>query len=119
MWRYVTRQLSQCEVPIDLGLISGAAVCHDIGKYGCRKKEARRVPYLHYFYTSLCCDRTSLSIIGHIAANHSVWDLELENLSAESLLLIYADFRVKSSRDARTGKKSSISIPWKKRSMSF
>lgn len=101
---YMARQLSQCEVPIDLGLISGAAVCHDIGKYGCRKKEARRVPYLHYFYTSLCCDRTGLSIIGHIAANHSVWDLELENLSAESLLLIYADFRVKSSRDARTGK---------------
>ena len=39
-------------------------------------------------------------MIGHIAANHSTWDLELDNLSAESLLLIYADFRVKSSRDA-------------------
>ena len=37
--------------------------------------------------------------MGHIAANHSVWDLELENLSVESLLLIYADFRVKSFRD--------------------
>ena len=38
-------------------------------------------------------------IIGHIATNHSTWDLELENLSIESLILIYADFRVKSSRD--------------------
>ncbi len=25
----------------------------------------------------------------HIAANHSAWDLEIENLSVESLLLIY------------------------------
>ena len=37
--------------------------------------------------------------IAHIAANHSTWDLEFENLSVESLLLIYADFRVKSTRD--------------------
>ena len=35
---------------------------------------------------------------GHIAANHSTWDLEPENLSVESLVLIYADFRVKQSR---------------------
>ena len=35
----------------------------------------------------------------HIAANHSTWDLEIENLSVESLLLIYADFRVRSIRD--------------------
>ncbi len=33
--------------------------------------------------------------IGHIATNHSTWDLELENLPLESLVLIYADFRVK------------------------
>lgn len=96
---YMARQLRQGDVPVDLALISGAAACHDIGKYGCRKQEERRVPYLHYFYTGLCCDRTHLNAIGHIAANHSVWDLELENLSAESLLLIYADFRVKSSRN--------------------
>ncbi len=30
-----------------------------------------------------------------IATNHSTWDLELENLPLESLVLIYADFRVK------------------------
>ena len=99
---YMARQLRQCDVPVDLGLISGAAACHDIGKYGCRKQEERRVPYLHYFYTGLCCNRFELPAIGHIAANHSVWDLELENLSAESLLLIYADFRVKSSRDEQS-----------------
>ena len=38
-------------------------------------------------------------MISHIASNHSTWDLELENLSVESLILIYADFRVKSSRE--------------------
>ena len=38
-------------------------------------------------------------MIGHIAANHSTWDLEMENLSIESLILIYADFRVKSVRE--------------------
>lgn len=96
---YIARQLFQCDVPIDLGLISGAAACHDIGKYGCRKNEERRVPYLHYYYTSLCCNREGMATIGHIAGNHSVWDLELENLPVESLLLIYADFRVKSSRN--------------------
>lgn len=89
---YIARQLYQCDVPVDVGLISGAAACHDIGKYGCRKNEERRVPYLHYYYTGLCCNRDGLATIGHIAANHSVWDLELENLPVESLLLIYADF---------------------------
>ena len=37
--------------------------------------------------------------IGHIAANHSTWDLELDNITVESLVLIYADFRVKQMRD--------------------
>ena len=36
-----------------------------------------------------------------MAANHSVWDLELDYLSVESLLLIYADFRVKQTRDGQ------------------
>lgn len=34
-----------------------------------------------------------------MAANHSTWDLEFENLPIESLLLIYADFRVRALRD--------------------
>ena len=93
------RQLKEAGVPVDLPLISGAAAGHDIGKFGCKKDEERRIPYLHYYYTQICYERFGLENMGHIAANHSTWDLELENLSAESLLLIYADFRVKSGRD--------------------
>ena len=96
---YMARQLVHKGVPVDLGLMSGAALMHDIGKYGCRPKEGRRVPYLHYYYTFQYCRNNHLESIGDIASNHSVWDLELENLSAESLLLIYADFRVKSIYD--------------------
>lgn len=81
---------------IDLGLMSGAASGHDIGKFGCKPGE--RVPYLHYFYTDQWFSWRGLTTIGHIAANHSVWDLEIENLSSESLVLVYADFRVKQSR---------------------
>ncbi|MBR0372999.1 MAG: hypothetical protein IJH91_00555 [Mogibacterium sp.] len=97
---YVARQLRAAGVPVDVALVSGAAASHDIGKYGCRKSEERRVPYLHYYYTNFCMTGNDLPIIAQIAANHSTWDLEFENLTAESLLLIYADFRVKSSRDA-------------------
>lgn len=82
---------------IDLGLMSGAAAGHDIGKFGCRPGE--RVPYLHYYYTDQWFTWRGLAAIGRIAANHSVWDLEIENLSSESLVLVYADFRVKQSRD--------------------
>ena len=81
---------------IDLGLISAAAAGHDIGKFGCRPGE--RVPYLHYYYTDQWFTWRGLGAIGHIASNHSVWDLEIENLSAESLVLVYADFRVKQER---------------------
>jgi len=82
---------------IDLALISGAAAGHDLGKFGCRPGE--RVPYLHYHYTERWFSHRGLSAIGRIAANHSVWDLEIENLSSESLVLVYSDFRVKQSRD--------------------
>ena len=98
---HVARQLSALRIPVDLGLVSGAAAGHDIGKYGCKKSEEKRIPYLHYYYTDLCFNRFKMPMIGHIAANHSTWDLELENLSVESLILIYSDFRVKSSRNAR------------------
>lgn len=81
---------------IDLALMSGAAAGHDIGKFGCKPGE--RVPYLHYFYTDQWFDAHGLKALGRIAANHSVWDLEIENLSSESLVLVYADFRVKQSR---------------------
>lgn len=97
---YMAYQLYQVGFPVDLGIISGAAAMHDIGKYGCRAFEEKRVPYLHYYYTNYCLSKNALPNIAHIAANHSTWDLELENLSVESLLLIYADFRVKSTREA-------------------
>jgi nicotinic acid mononucleotide adenylyltransferase len=95
----ISRQLSLAGVPIDLALISGAAVGHDIGKFGCKDTEYQRIPYLHYYYTDLFFKTNDMPTIGHIATNHSTWDLELENLSAESLALIYADFRVKGIRD--------------------
>jgi len=84
---------------VDLPLLSGAAAAHDLGKFGCRAGEP--VPYLHYHYTDYWCAQRGLHTIGRIAANHSVWDLEIENLSSESLLLVYADFRVKQCRDGR------------------
>ena len=95
----VARGLYAAGVPIDLTLTSGAAAGHDLGKFGCKPNE--RVPYLHYYYTDQWFHRHSMDFIGHIAANHSTWDLEPENLSVESLALIYADFRVKQKRDAQ------------------
>ncbi|MEL7655171.1 MAG: hypothetical protein AAGU75_04595, partial [Bacillota bacterium] len=96
---HVGRQLLHADVPIDIALVSGAAVGHDIGKYGCKPEEAKRIPYLHYYYTDWYFKINKMPTIGHIAANHSTWDLELENLSVESLVLIYADFRVKSVKE--------------------
>lgn len=96
---HVARQLAAVQVPVDLALVSGAAAGHDIGKYGCKGEEAKRIPYLHYYYTDQFLKRNDMPLIAHIASNHSTWDLELENLSVESLILIYSDFRVKSSRN--------------------
>ena len=92
----VARELKRSGVPIDLALVSGSAAGHDIGKFGCRTGE--RVPYLHYYYTDCWFRRRHMNDIGYVAANHSVWDLELDYLSVESLVLIYADFRVKQER---------------------
>lgn len=91
----IARRLSQRGVPVDLGRISGAAAGHDIGKFGCRASELKRVPYLHYYYTDQWFKKYDINYIRHIALNHSTWDLELENLPIESLILIYSDFRVK------------------------
>ncbi len=92
---FISRQLKRVEISIDLGRVSGAAAGHDIGKYGCRKNEYKRVPYLHYYYTDQWFKIREMPHIGNIALNHSTWDLELENLPLESLVLIYSDFRVK------------------------
>ncbi len=101
---HVARQLYAAGVPIDLGLTSAAAAAHDIGKYGCRAHEAGRIPYLHYYYTDQWLKKNDMPATAHIASNHSTWDLELENLPVESLVLIYADFRVKSSGRDENGK---------------
>ena len=93
------RALRKSGVAVDVALVSGAAAGHDLGKFGCRPGE--RVPYLHYFYTDQWFRRRRMTDIGHVAANHSVWDLEPDYLSAEALLLIYADFRVKQLHDAQ------------------
>ena len=85
-------------VGVDLPLVSAAAFGHDIGKFGCRGDDARRIPYLHYYYTWQWFSEQKMEEIGHVSANHSTWDLEFENLPVESLLLIYADFRVRGTR---------------------
>jgi nicotinic acid mononucleotide adenylyltransferase len=92
---FIGRQLKNLGVSVDLGRVSGAAAGHDIGKYGCRPSELKRVPYLHYYYSDQWFKRYGINYIRNIALNHSTWDLELENLSIESLILIYSDFRVK------------------------
>lgn len=92
---FIARQLKKLKVPVDLGRVSGSAAGHDLGKYGCRLIEIKRVPYLHYYYSDQWFKKYNINYIRNIAINHSTWDLELENLSLESLILIYSDFRVK------------------------
>ena len=91
---FVGRQLAR-QVPVDLPLLHGASIGHDIGKFGCIGGEERRIPRLHYYYTHLWYESRNLPGLGHIATNHSTWDLEQVRLPVETLLLIYADFRVK------------------------
>src|SRR5690606_21991372 len=92
---FIGKQLHKAGIPVDLGRVSGAAAGHDLGKFACRSYEGNRVAYLHYYYTDLWFKNHDIPYIGHTALNHSTWDLELENLSIESLILIYSDFRVK------------------------
>ncbi len=92
------RALRRSGAAVDLALTSAAAAGHDNGKIGCMPGE--RVPYLHYYYTDEWLTRSGLPQVGQVAGNHSTWDLELANLSVESMLLIYADFRSKQRREA-------------------
>ena len=96
---HMARQAAKAGLPVDIPLVSAAALSHDIGKFGCRGSDAKRIPYLHYYFTYQWLERQGLPKIAHIAANHSTWDLEFENLTLESLLLIYADFRVRGNRE--------------------
>lgn len=92
---FIGRQLKATGVSIDLGRVSGSAAGHDIGKFGCKGAELKRVPYFHYYYTDVWFKKHNIAYIRNIAINHSTWDLEVENLSLENLILIYSDFRVK------------------------
>lgn len=96
---HVAGQMKQAGFPIDTALVSAAAAAHDLGKYGCTGDELGRVPYLHYYYTEELLKRNEMPLTAKLAGNHSVWDLERDNLSAEWMILIYADFRVKSFRN--------------------
>ena len=96
---HMARQAEKAGIPVDIALVSAAALSHDIGKFGCRGSDARRIPYLHYYFTWQWLEGHRVPTIANIAANHSTWDLEFENLPGESLLLIYADFRVRGNRD--------------------
>lgn len=93
-------QTARAGLDVDLSLISAASFAHDIGKFGCRGADAARIPYLHYYFTWQWLSGNGMPEIAQVASNHSTWDLEFENLPIESLLLIYADFRVRGERDA-------------------
>ena len=47
----IARQLYLKGIEIDLGLVSGAAAGHDIGKFGCKPEEENKVAYYHYYYS--------------------------------------------------------------------
>lgn len=87
-------QLKSVNTPVDLCLLSAAASTMDLGRFGLRPFESVRMPDLRYYYTDFCLNNHKLPTIAHVAANHSPWDLELENISIEGLILIYAYFRV-------------------------
>lgn len=96
---WIGRQLARA-IPVDLPLLHGAAIGHDVGKFGCVGDEVKRIPRLHYYYTHQYYAARDLGGLGHIATNHSCWDLELVRLPIETQVLIYCDFRVKEIQDA-------------------
>ena len=104
---WIGRQLAG-RVPVDLPLLHGGAIGHDVGKFGCIGEEERRIPRLHYWYTDQWYRVRGLSGLGHIATDHSCWDLERIRLPLESQLLIYADFRTKEVASASGEPRMSI-----------
>lgn len=96
---HIARQLKDKGIPIDLGRVSGAAAGHDIGKFGCRPEEKHKIAYYHYYYTYHWFTVLGIEYIKQVAVYHSTWDLEIESLSVESLVLIYSDFCVKRHKE--------------------
>ncbi len=95
-----TAQLAQkAGLKVDIPLVSAASLSHDIGKFGCRGKDAPGPLPALLLHLAISGGAGPAPHIAHVAANHSTWDLEFENLPIESLLLIYADFRVRALRD--------------------
>ena len=70
---HMARQARKAGIPVDVALASAAALSHDIGKFGCRGANARRIPYLHYYFTWQWLENHGLPTIANIAANHSTW----------------------------------------------
>ncbi len=93
---FIGLQMKNLGFPVDLAILSGASIGHDIGKYGCVGEELKQIAYYHYFYTKEWYDRNGLYNLSHYATNHSTWDLEELRLPNETIILIYSDFRVKS-----------------------
>lgn len=95
----IARQLKEKGIAVDLGRVSGAAAGHDLGKFGCRPEEIKKIAYYHYYYTDVWFQSLDIHYIKNVAVYHSTWDLELESLSIESLILIFSDFCVKRSKE--------------------
>jgi len=104
---WIGRQLAKA-IPVDLPLLHGGAIGHDVGKFGCVGDEAKRIPRLHYYYTHQYYAARDLGGLGHIATNHSCWDLELIRLPIETQVLIYCDFRVKEILDGQGRKAMAV-----------
>ncbi len=104
---WIGRQLARA-IPVDLPLLHGGAIGHDVGKFGCVGDEARRIPRLHYYYTHQYYASRDLGGLGHIATNHSCWDLELIRLPIETQVLIYCDFRVKEITDGQGRRRMAV-----------
>lgn len=92
------RQLKEKGFDVDLAIISATSINHDIGKFGCKGDELKRIAYLHYYYTKEWFDRYNMPVLSHVAMNHGTWDLENIRLPIETLVLIYSDFCVKNRK---------------------
>ena len=95
----IARSLKNAGQPVNIGKIFGASFGYTIGKFACSDFLCSTTPYSNYYYTDQWYSKHDMPYTGHVAVNHSIWDLELENLPLESLILVYSDFRTKETYD--------------------